>query len=222
MKSLVSNASGARVLLASAMALFPVMAMAQVSHLSMARSMAGGCIEAFPSLRPVYEAKVSRLAQLHPEIWPTGWSFALPAQAPFTVSALKDGGAELCSTAINQLDQISLRKIVGMPEREEATAGDEELTRRLLLDGAPRVSMGIRFGIEAPARVQAVFPSSPAQAAGIQVGDEIVSVAGRRTPSGTDVMLALFDAPAGETFAVELRRAAQMILVQIVPPHTSR
>lgn len=209
-------------LLAAVIALSASAAMAQGSQLQVMRSMVGGCLEAFPALRPTYEAKLALLAERNRDIWPDKWSFATAPQAPFTSAMLKQEGGQLCTGAIDRLDQMSLRHIVGMPEKAEATSREEELTRRLLSDDGSRVGIGIRFGMDAPARVQAVFPSSPAQVAGIQSDDEIVSVAGKPTPSGTDVMLEILAAAPDLPLAIELRRGEQRMLVSVIPARLRR
>lgn len=213
---------GARCL-ALGLAFLPAAGWAQGIDLASMRSMVGGCLEAFPEMRPAYDAKSARLIERHRDVLPEGWTLATAPEAPFTGAALKQHGGEgLCEQAVVSLDQMSLRKVVGMPEKDVATPREEQLTRRLLAGEAPRVFLGLRYSLDAPPRVQAVIRSSPAQAAGIQVDDDIVSVAGRATPSGADVMHEILDAPAGRPLAIELRRAGQPVMVSVMPAPSKR
>lgn len=215
----------ARVVLrmAFSLALLPAAAFAQGSDLQTMRSMVAGCLEAFPGLRPTYEAKSALLVDRHRDVLPDGWSFATAPQALFTVAMMRqEGGQALCENAVDTLDRMSLRRIVGMREKAEATGREEQLTRRLLAGDAPRVTLGVRFSLDAPARVQAIFPSSPAQAAGIQVDDVIVSVAGRLTPAGADVMLEMLDVAPDGLLAIQLRRGGQLMLISVRPSPMQR
>jgi len=94
--------------------------------------------------------------------------------------------------------------------------------RRLLpdmLDVERRYGLVTGLGMEAdgPCRVTALEPDSPAARAGIQVGDVLVKLADRPTPTVADFHLTLIGRQPEETISVELLREEKPITVSLTP-----
>jgi len=66
--------------------------------------------------------------------------------------------------------------------------------------------LGIQVAADGPARVTAVAKGSPAEAAGVRVGDVVAAVSGQPVRNQIDFLLALVERKAGQTLAVQLRR----------------
>jgi hypothetical protein len=66
--------------------------------------------------------------------------------------------------------------------------------------------LGIQVAADGPARVTAVAKGSPAEAAGIRVGDVVAAVGGQPIRNQIDFLLALVERKAGQTLTVQLRR----------------
>lgn len=71
------------------------------------------------------------------------------------------------------------------------------------------------YGIEGAALVGSVLAGGPAEAAGIQPGDAVVAVDGRRTPSMASVLLALKRHAPGDRVAVSYLRAGTLSSVTV-------
>ncbi len=71
------------------------------------------------------------------------------------------------------------------------------------------------YGIEGAALVGAVLTGGPAEAAGIQPGDAVVAVDGRRTPSMASVLLALKRHAPGDRVVVSYLRAGTLSSVTV-------
>jgi serine protease Do len=68
---------------------------------------------------------------------------------------------------------------------------------------------------DAPVRVTKVTPASPAEALGIQPGDEIVSVGTLRITRPLDLERAFLDRAAGQPVSIELRRNGQTMMMDL-------
>jgi serine protease Do len=68
---------------------------------------------------------------------------------------------------------------------------------------------------DAPVRVAKVTPASPAEALGIQPGDEIVSVGTLRVTRPLDVERAFLERAAGQPVSIELRRNGQTMMMDL-------
>jgi serine protease Do len=68
---------------------------------------------------------------------------------------------------------------------------------------------------DAPVRVTKVTPASPAEALGIQPGDEIVSIGTVRVTRPLDIERAFLDRTAGQPVAIELRRNGQTMMLDL-------
>lgn len=95
------------------------------------------------------------------------------------------------------------------------------------LDGTKVAGIGAELDVDSQAhavRVVDVFPSSPAEAAGVQAGDVVTSIDGAAPPGTPDAVSAALRGPAGSTVRVGLTRdgAAREPLAivrrAIVPP----
>jgi serine protease Do len=71
--------------------------------------------------------------------------------------------------------------------------------------------LGLSVGTLTDARVLALEPDSPAQRAGILVGDRVTAIGGQAVRDGVEFQLALVDRRAGERLLVELKREGASI-----------
>ncbi len=66
--------------------------------------------------------------------------------------------------------------------------------------------LGIQVAADGPARVTAVAKGSPAEAAGVRVGDVVAAVGGQPVRNQIGYLLALVERKAGQTLAIQLLR----------------
>lgn len=71
--------------------------------------------------------------------------------------------------------------------------------------------LGLEVASDGPAAVTKVAPSSPAEAAGIQVGDIVAELGGQPVRSGMDYHLALIGRKGGETLSAVLLRGGRRV-----------
>jgi regulator of sigma E protease len=78
-----------------------------------------------------------------------------------------------------------------------------------------------RIGFNAPpATVGTMLPGSPAQTAGLHVGDSIVRINGRYQSNFTSILLNIALLPQGQSTEVVVRRDGQEVPLQVLPRHT--
>ncbi len=95
------------------------------------------------------------------------------------------------------------------------TAGDPIPDRVLFPYPDPEL-LGLKLNPDEKARVERVFPGSPASRAGIQVGDDIESLDGQPLLSIADIQWVLQNLPATAELAVVVRRQSHPIDLKLV------
>jgi len=93
----------------------------------------------------------------------------------------------------------------------EASAGPRGYLGALLTDLTPELRTHFGASAEAGVMVGRVEPGSPAEAAGLQVGDVITALDGERVATGGDVRRRIRALADGETAALEVRRDGKLL-----------
>ena len=89
----------------------------------------------------------------------------------------------------------------------------DQPSRRDLIRGA--AMLGILADMSGPCRVTGVVQNSGAAQAGLQEGDEIVSVENHPVRDFSDLTIALFAHQAGEKLRLECSRDGQKLIVNV-------
>jgi len=87
----------------------------------------------------------------------------------------------------------------------------EVLPALLDVERRQRIVSGLKVGNLAEPRVTEVTPGSPADEAGVHIGDLLLAVEGRPVSKGVDFDIALINHQAGDTLDITLRRGGQEI-----------
>jgi S1-C subfamily serine protease len=80
-----------------------------------------------------------------------------------------------------------------------------------------RLIRHFNLGGESAVMIVSVDPDGPAAHAGLQPGDRMTSVGGRRTQSVDDIHRALFDLPLGERTTIQVLRGTELLQVEVAP-----
>lgn len=136
--------------------------------------------------------------------------FAMPNSAAQTVFTDADAGAEIVAMDQKPLDKDSLMPIIAVLNRIVASPSEPIDLSLVSTDGAKRnvtlppqqeKTFGVRFGI---GKINALVKNGPAANAGIQVGDQIISVDGDDQLDAYSLLLRSW--PTDQTVEVRVRR----------------
>lgn len=121
-----------------------------------------------------------------------------------TVTDAEQVGSYLRSLAAGETLVVQIER-EGKEEHRRCTLG---ATSRLnAVGGGNRVGLGIRFSeANSQVRVDTVQPDSPAAAAGVKAGDELIQVDDKRIRGTADITAAVTAKQAGQTVALILKR----------------
>jgi S1-C subfamily serine protease len=96
--------------------------------------------------------------------------------------------------------------------------GFEEI-RRIRIGGPGRAMLGINIGSAEPGtdgvRVVGVSPGGPAADAGVQAGDLVVALDGKRVGSGRELLDSMREVEPGQKVALELRREGKPVKLSV-------
>ncbi len=92
--------------------------------------------------------------------------------------------------------------------------------RRIEIRGSDRAMLGINIGSAEPGtdgvRVISVSPGGPAAEAGVQAGDLVVAIDGRKVNSGRDLIDNMRSVEPGQKVALDLRRAGKQVTLAVI------
>jgi C-terminal processing protease CtpA/Prc len=96
--------------------------------------------------------------------------------------------------------------------------GSEEV-RKIRIDGPGRAMLGINIGSAEPGtdgvRVVSVSPGGPAADAGVQAGDLVVAMDGKRVGSGRELVDNMREVKPGQKVALDLRRDGKTVKLSV-------
>ena len=134
---------------------------------------------------------------------------------PLTIATLYDLPYE---NELHEGDQILAVNGIGLDDPEfmdklDAFAGETLLNYDVLRDGREMTLVGPVF---VPARVASTDPTLPARAAGVEVGDVIISVSGQSVVSFYDIIDPVTEL-AGAPVTMEIWRAGEVMEISVTP-----
>ena len=165
-------------------------------------------------------------------------SIALALIAPLALAAMPEALAQQTQVQVERVEVDSQRseaeqqKALAEAQRklEEAAREVAELSmelhgpgfkevRRIKIDGPGRAMLGINIGSAEPGtdgvRVVSVSPGGPAADAGVQAGDLVVAMDGKRVGSGRELVDNMREVKPGQKVALELRRDGKSVKLPV-------
>jgi len=165
-------------------------------------------------------------------------SIALALIAPLALAAMPEALAQQTQVQVERVEVDSQRseaeqqKALAEAQRklEEAAREVAELSmelhgpgfkevRRIRIDGPGRAMLGINIGSAEPGtdgvRVVSVSPGGPAADAGVQAGDLVVAMDGKRVGSGRELVDNMREVKPGQKVALELRRDGKSVKLPV-------
>jgi len=165
-------------------------------------------------------------------------SIVLALIAPLALAAMPEALAQQTQVQVERVEVDSQRseaeqqKALAEAQRklEEAAREVAELSmelhgpgfkevRRIKIDGPGRAMLGINIGSAEPGtdgvRVVSVSPGGPAADAGVQAGDLVVAMDGKRVGSGRELVDNMREVKPGQKVALELRRDGKSVKLPV-------